>query len=96
MRFTIPNVTGELVLTKDECGYQEVIDSFAAATSITVVTYNISENQDELLDSLRGLDAELRIITAIPSRMKYYANSPTGESFRKRAKPRPQQSWCFG
>lgn len=87
MRFSIPNVTGELVLTKEECGYQEVVDSFATATSITVVTYNISENQDKLLDSLRGLDAELRIISAIPSRMKYYANSSKGEYFRKRAKP---------
>jgi len=52
-----------------------------------VVTYNISTNQDQLLAALRSSDAEIRVITAIPARMNFYAFSDKGQSFRRRAKP---------
>ena len=85
MRFTIPNVTGELILTKNESGYQEVLDSFATATSVTVVTYNISKKQDGLLGALRGLQIEVLLISAIPSRLDWYAPSYAGQYLKKNA-----------
>lgn len=75
MRYTIPGVTGALILTKDESGYQEVLDSIAAASAVTVVTNNISENQDQLFSALRSSDAEIRIITTIPARMNFCAGT---------------------
>jgi hypothetical protein len=69
MRFTIPDVTGQLVLTKDESGYQEVIDAFPDAGWVEVVTFNISQKQDMLLSALRDLDVPVRLIADIPGRL---------------------------
>lgn len=72
MRFVIPDITGELVLTKDECGYQEVVDAFPTAAWVEVVTFNISANEDRLLEALRGLGVPVRLIADIPGRLERY------------------------
>lgn len=33
----------KFVYSKNELGYQEVLDEFKAASEITIITYNISE-----------------------------------------------------
>jgi len=72
MRFAIPDITGELVQTKDESGYQEVLDAFPTAAWVDVVTFNISQKQDRLLDALRDLDVPVRVIADIPGRLERY------------------------
>lgn len=86
MPTTIPNVIGELILTKDECAYQEVLDGFKDAAYVTVVTFNISKNNDGLIDALRGLDATVRVIAAIPGRLDHYrGNSAKAQYLKKNA-----------
>ncbi|QWI78333.1 hypothetical protein JG486_30150 (plasmid) [Bacillus mycoides] len=73
---TIPNVNGELILSKDENGYAEVIEDFPNASFITIITYNISSNSNDLLDKLHSLsnDKEVTVITQIPNRWNNYYN----------------------
>lgn len=86
MLITIPNVIGELILTKGECAYQEVLDGFKDAAYVTVVTFNISKNNDGLMDALRGLDATVRVIAAIPGRLdRYWGNSAKAQYLKKNA-----------
>lgn len=86
MRFTIPGVTGELVLTKDESGYQEVIDALPGASWVEVVTFNISQKQDKLLSALRGLDAPVRLIADIPGRLdEYWGTSQKAKYIKEKA-----------
>ncbi|NQU25651.1 MAG: hypothetical protein HQ567_30560 [Candidatus Nealsonbacteria bacterium] len=75
MRKTIPDVVGQFVLSKDECGFQDVVDSLAKAESVTVVTYNVSANDRALLDLLRDSEAPVRLITMIPNRFEKYTNN---------------------
>lgn len=86
MPLTIPNITGDLVLTKGECAYQEVLNEFKDAAYVTVVTFNISKNKDGLLDALRGLDAAVRLIAAIPGRLdRYWGTSARAQYLKKNA-----------
>lgn len=64
----------KLVYTKDELGYQEVLDQMPGATKIVILTYNISEKQHSLLNVLKnvGNTAEISIITNIPNRWERY------------------------
>jgi hypothetical protein len=75
MRKTVADVIGKFVLCKDECGFQEVVDSLSAAKSVTAVTYNVSANDGTLLDLLKQCDAPVRLITNIPNRFEKYTNS---------------------
>lgn len=73
----------KFVYSKNELGYQEVIDDMANANEITIITYNISEKQNYLIDCIRSAprNCEINIITNIPNRWdKYY-----GDSFREKA-----------
>jgi hypothetical protein len=45
----------ELVFTKDECGYEEVINDFRNAKIIKIVTFNISAENSRLLNEIRKL-----------------------------------------
>lgn len=80
MRKTVPDVCGEVVLSKDEHGFQEVVDSIAYAEWVTLVTYNVSTKDRNLLDLLRKCEARVRLITMIPSRFETY----TSDAARKR------------
>jgi hypothetical protein len=83
---TIPNVTGEMILTKGECAYQEVLNGFKDASYVTVVTYNISKNQYGLLDQLCELAAAVRVIAAIPGRLDaYFGYSAKAKYLKKNA-----------
>lgn len=74
----------KFVYTKNELGYQEVLDHFDSASEITIITFNISEKKDALVKALRtaGSHCKINVITNIPSRWeKYY-----GDSFRDKAR----------
>lgn len=71
----------KFVYTKDELSFQEVVDEMANARNITIITYNISEKHHYLLDCIKKTkhDAEIKIITNIPSRWDTYF----GDKFRE-------------
>ena len=104
---TVANITGTLVLSKDQLGYQEVVDQIPSANRVAVVTYNISASNDCLLKALRECDAEVRLITNIPGRFESYmsanardrASSKMTQMFRKlnpdRFGPLAKILFCF-
>ncbi|MBQ8924021.1 MAG: hypothetical protein IJ053_04425 [Lachnospiraceae bacterium] len=79
---------GEYIWGKDSLNYQAVIDDFPSAKQVRILTYNISKKnyRNELIDALKALSpkVDVHIITNIPSRMQYYANSSTGNRYRDR------------
>lgn len=80
---------GEFVCTKDKdaINYQAVLDDFANAKQVRILTYNISKKsyRNYLIDAIKTLkkDVDVQIITNIPSRMNFYANSANGEKYKK-------------
>lgn len=88
---TIANINGELVLSKDENGYAEVLEDFQDASSITIVTYNISSYKDDLLSNLHQLssDKEVMVITKVPSRWEYYRND-----YKKEEALKQMEQYC--
>ena len=70
--FLITNA--KFVYSKNELGYQEVLDSFEIASEITIITYNISEKKNALVSALKkvGEHCIINIITNIPSRWETY------------------------
>lgn len=74
----------KFVFSKNELGYQEVIDEMPSAKEITIITYNISDKQDYLINCLKNTsdDCEINIITNIPTRWEYYY----ADSYRERAR----------
>ena len=61
--------SGKFVASEGELNYKDVIDDFPTAKIIRILTYNISGNKkaDALLDSLRNTNADVQLITNIPS-----------------------------
>jgi len=78
---------GKIVLGRESMNYQRVLDDFMNAKKVRILIYNISKNQyrNELMNALRKVqaDADVKIISNIPSRMPTYYNTPTGESMRR-------------
>ncbi len=74
----------KFVYSKNELGYQEVLDNFEKASEITIITYNISEKKNALVSALRkaGEHCVINVITNIPSRWETYY----GDTFRDRAR----------
>lgn len=74
----------KFVYSKDELGYQEVLDNFEKASEITIITYNISEKKNALVSALRkvGEHCVINVITNIPSRWETYY----GDTFRNKAR----------
>lgn len=72
------------VYSKNELGYQEVLDKFESANEITIITYNISEKQNSLISALKKASENciINIVTNIPNRWETYY----GDSFRNRAR----------
>lgn len=79
---------GKFVSFDSELNYQDVIKDFETAKTIRIITYNISKNQrnDRLLELIKDTDADVQIITNVPSRMAEYYNSPAGERMRSSAR----------
>lgn len=63
------------------------MDDFANAKQVRILTYNISKKsyRNYLIDAIKTLkkDVDVQIITNIPSRMNFYANSANGEKYKK-------------
>ncbi len=74
----------KFVYSKNELGYQEVLDHFESASVITIITYNISEKQNALVRALQkaGKHCEINVITNIPKRWETYY----GDSVREKAR----------
>lgn len=73
----------KFVFSKNELGYQEVLDAMPDAKEIVVITYNISERYNQLIKHIQsvGDTCKVSIITNIPSRWDDYF----GDAFRKKA-----------
>ena len=78
------NADAKFVYSKNELGYQEVLDNFENASEITIITYNISEKKNALVSALRKVKKHcvVNVITNIPSRWEAYY----GDTFRNKAK----------
>ncbi|MDW7615199.1 phospholipase D-like domain-containing protein [Peribacillus simplex] len=83
MKWTIPNVKSEVILSYQENGYQKVLDEFQQASSINIVTYNINtfELETNLIKELRKVDSStpITLILNIPARREDYINKKTGK-----------------
>lgn len=79
---------GRFVASKGSLNFQEVLNDFHTAKIIRIVTYNISKNlrHDILFDALKNTQADVQLITNVPSRMERYFHSPRGESMRSIAR----------
>ena len=77
-------VDTKFVYSKNELGYQEVLDNFEKASEITIITYNISEKKNALVSALRKVREHcvVNVITNIPSRWETYY----GDAFRNKAR----------
>ncbi|MFJ7185578.1 phospholipase D-like domain-containing protein [Lysinibacillus xylanilyticus] len=66
----------KFVLTRGELAYSEVIDDFKNADFVYIVTYNISRNDETLLEKIKEapLTAKVKIFTNIPQRYNEYYN----------------------
>lgn len=78
----------EFLLSKDELIYGKVLDDFINAKKIYILTYNISRNNDELLEKLKQCeeDTEIKIISNIPSRWNEYFSNNYANSAKKNIK----------
>lgn len=78
---------GEVVLGRESMNYQRVLDDFPQAQIVRILTYNISKNQyrNELINALKAVhpEANVKIITNIPSRMPTYYSTPAGEAMKR-------------
>lgn len=74
----------KFVYSKNELGYQEVLDRFKDAKQITIITFNISEKQNTLVNALKkaGDSCIINVITNIPNRWETYY----GDAFRDKAR----------
>ncbi|WP_290747893.1 hypothetical protein [Exiguobacterium sp. UBA3968] len=61
-------------MTRDELGYSEVLEDFQSAEYIYIVTYNISKDDESLLEKINECppDTEIKLYTNIPSRFDQY------------------------
>ncbi|HFL3266465.1 TPA: phospholipase D-like domain-containing protein [Clostridioides difficile] len=67
----------KLIMTNDEFGYSEVLDTLENAAFVRIVTYNISAESKELIEKIENFkeDKDVVIITNIPARFKKYTSS---------------------
>lgn len=74
----------EFVMSKDELTYAEVLEDFEDASSIHILTYNISKDKSDLLKALKKCDenTEISIISNIPGRWEKYF----GEYYKSKAR----------
>ncbi len=76
----------KFIYSKNEFGYQEVLDDFNNAEEIIIVTYNISEKQSFLVQKLTDVssDTKISIFTNIPSRWDTYYGDTYKNTARKK------------
>lgn len=66
--------SGNFIFSKDENSFNEVLDSFKFSNEIIITTYNISKNDDSLIQSLKNLNQKqhVKLFTNIPNRFNSY------------------------
>lgn len=76
----------KFIYSKNELGYQEVLDDFKNAEEIIIVNYNISEKQSLLIQKLTDTPTETKIsiYTNIPSRWDTYYKDTYRNAARKK------------
>lgn len=64
----------DIIFSKDHCAYEEVIKDFINADFINILTFNISNENNELLDCIKEVEdgVKVNIITNIPNRFATY------------------------
>ena len=63
----------EIILSQNEFGYDTILNDFASTKRISIVTFNISNENIELISKLKQLeDVQIQIVTNIPSRFGQY------------------------
>lgn len=67
----------KLIMTNNEFGYSEVLDTLEEAKFVRIVTYNISNESKNLINKIEEFneDKDVVIITNIPARFKRYKSS---------------------
>ncbi|HYF81733.1 MAG TPA: phospholipase D-like domain-containing protein [Clostridia bacterium] len=67
----------KIIMTRDEFGYEDVLETLDDAEFVRIVTYNISKESDDLIKKLEAfpVDKDVIIITNIPGRFKTYTSS---------------------
>lgn len=75
----------KFVLSKDEIGYKDVLNTFSRTEEIYILTFNISSKRDALIDKLTELnhDVMVKIITNIPQRYETYFSSSARNKARE-------------
>lgn len=76
----------KFIYSKDELGYQEVLEDMKNASEITVITYNISERHAFLMNCIKAAptNCSITIVTNIPNRWETYYR----DNYRDMAKKR--------
>lgn len=71
------NDNAKLVMTRNEFGYEEVLNTLDDAEFVRIVTYNISKESNDLITKLESFpeNKDVIIITNIPGRFKNYTSS---------------------
>lgn len=72
----IINENVKLVMTKDEFGYSEVLETLDSAKFVRIITYNISKESDTLINKLEEFseNKDVIIVTNIPGRFEEYTS----------------------
>lgn len=78
----------ELVLTKESSSFKEVLASIETSNNICIATYNLSKDDEGLINLLKGLPAnvKVRLVTNIPNRWSSYYYDNNKEAARKSIK----------
>jgi len=87
MNTTFP-ISGQFIATREEQGYQAVIDTFSSTKWIDIVTYSISY-KNSVLNTLKSspLDCQTRIVSNIPGNNKeQYLKALKPDSFNNHTK----------
>lgn len=77
--------SAKFISSKDEYGFQEVLDEFPKAKEIIVITFDISPNQTRLVDAIKHAqdNCNITIVTNIPNRWESYYSSQAVSRARK-------------
>jgi hypothetical protein len=78
---------GLFVSSEAGFNYQEVLTDMQTAKTIRIVTFNISKKHlpDSIISLLKNSDAEIKLVSNIPSRMEQYFENTAGETMRQKA-----------
>lgn len=84
MKLELVTEKTKYIFSKDEFGFQEVIDDMTKAKEITIITYNISKDCNRLINRIKSApsDCVVKIFTNIPCRWNLYHDESDREQAR--------------